>query len=233
MNCGHSIVNHNSDKYFDCYKSFVSLKMVFNKLAKKLSKVLSPKKIGKMTRKAAPKLATGGLILGAGIGAEKLLTMNEDQPILTAEAPEDSNMIDQSYTLVKIEDVANGKSSSLMTPSRVTTIVMFVLIMFGMIIPMYKLYKRTVACLQRRRQANAERRRLVEDNPVRNKNKDRRTVSGKDLEDMMKEDDQDSKVLASIARQEVTFEGGNVSRERRIQMLEEEIEILNNSRKTE
>ena len=43
----------------------------------------------------------------------------------------------------------------------------------------------------------------------------------------------DSKVLASIARQEVTFEGGNVSRERRIQLLEEEIEILNNSRKTE
>ena len=96
--------------------------------------------------------------------------MHEEQPMLTAEAPEDSNMIDQSYTLVKIEDVANGKTSSLMTPSRVTTIVMFVLIMFGMIFPMYRLYKRTVACLQRRRQANTERRRLVEDTPVRNTN---------------------------------------------------------------
>ena len=67
MNCRHSTINHDSDKYFHCYKLFVSLKMVFNKLAKKLSKALSPKKIGKMTRKAASKLATGGLILGAGI----------------------------------------------------------------------------------------------------------------------------------------------------------------------
>ena len=102
MNCGHSTVNHISDKYFAFYKSFVSLKMVFHKLAKKLGKALSPKKIGKMTRKAAPKLATGGLILGAGIGAEKLLTMHDEQPMLAAGAPEDSNMIDLSYNLVKI-----------------------------------------------------------------------------------------------------------------------------------
>ena len=120
-----------------------------------------------------------------------------------------------------------------MTPSRVTTIIMFILIMFGMVFPIYRLYKRTVACLQRRRQANTERRRLVEDTPVRNRDKDRMNASGKDLEDKMMEDEHDSKVLASIAKQEVTFEGGNVSRERRIQLLEEEIEILNNSRKTE
>ena len=71
--------------------------MVFHKLAKKLQKALSPKKIGKVTKKVVPKLATGGLILGAGIGAEKVLTMHDDQPMLTADAPEDSNMIDRSY----------------------------------------------------------------------------------------------------------------------------------------
>ena len=230
MNCRHSTINQDSDQCSHRYKLFIALKMVFSKIAEKLSKVLSPKKIGKMTHKAAPKVMTGGLILGAGIGAEKLLTMNEDQPILTAQAPEDSNMIDQSYTLVKIEDVTNGKSPSSMTPSRVTTIVMFVLIMCGMVIPMYKLYKRSVACIQRRRQANAERRRLVEDKPVK---KDRKDVSGKDVEEIMEEDDRDGKVIASIARQEALYEGDKVARERRIQMLEQEIDALSKSRKTE
>ena len=230
MNCRHSTINQDSDQCFRRSKLFIALKMVFSKIAKKLSKALSPKKIGKMTCKAAPKIMTGGMILGAGIGAEKLLTMNEEQPMLTAQAPEDSNMIDQSYTLVKIEDVTNGKSPSSMTPSRVTTIVMFVLIMCGMVIPMYKLYKRSVACIQRRRKANTERRRLVEDKPIK---KDRKDVSGKDVEEIMEEDDRDSKVMASIARQEVKYEGANVSRERRIQMLEQEIDVLSKSRKAE
>ena len=230
MNCRHSTINQDSDQCFRRSKLFITLKMVFRKIAKKLSKGLSLKKICKMTRKAAPKIMTGGMILGGGIGTEKLLTMNEEQPMLTAQAPEDSNMIDQSYTLVKIEDVTNGKSPSSMTPSRVTTIVMFVLIMCGMVIPMYKLYKRLVACIQRHRQANAERRRLVEDKPVK---KERKDVSGKDVEEIMEEDDRDSKVMASIARKEVQYEGAKVSRERRIQMLEQEIDVLSKSRKTE
>ena len=218
---------------FSFYKSFTSYNMVFHKLAKKLQKALSPKKIGKVTKKVVPKLATGGLILGAGIGAEKVLTMHDDQPMLTADAPEDSNMIDRSYNFVKIEDVTNGKTSTLMTPARVTTIIMFVLILFGLIFPIYRLYKRIVACLLRHRQANTERTRLVEDIPIRNRDKVHKENSGKDPEDKMMDDERDSKVLASIARQEVTYEGEHVSREMRIQQLEEEIEILNNSRKTE
>ena len=149
MDYRHSSIYRDSDQCSHRSKLFIALKMVFSKIAKKLSKALSPKKIGKMTRKAAPKVMTGGMLLGAGIAAEKLVTMNEEQPMLTAQAPEDSNMIDQSYTLVKIEDVTNGKSPSSMTPSRVTTIVMFVLIMCGMVIPMYKLYKRSVAAASR------------------------------------------------------------------------------------
>ena len=76
--------------------------MILNKLAKKIQKALSPKKITKATRKVVPKLATGGLILGAGIGAEKLITMNDNQPMIAAEAPEDSNHVDHSYSFVKI-----------------------------------------------------------------------------------------------------------------------------------
>ena len=71
---------------------------------------------------------------------------------------------------------------------------------------------------------------MVEDKPVK---KDRKDVSGKDVEEIMEEDDRDSKVMASIARQEVQYEGAKVSRERRIQMLEQEIDVLSKSRKTE
>ena len=111
--------------------------MVFNKLAKKIQKALSPKKIGKATKKVVPKLATGGLILGAGIGAEKLITMHDDQPMLTADAPEDSNLVDCSYSFVKIEDVTNGQSSALMSPARVSTVIMIVLILIGLVYPIY------------------------------------------------------------------------------------------------
>ena len=84
------------------FKSFIARKMVFGKFAKQISKALSPKNISKAARKTVPKVLTGGAFLGAGIAAEKLATMNEEDPMLTAQAPDDSNLIDQSYTLIKV-----------------------------------------------------------------------------------------------------------------------------------
>ena len=73
------------------------------KLAKKIRQAFSPKRITKATKKVIPKVATGGLLIGAGIGANKLMTDMEDQPAIIAEAPEDSNLVDRSYSFIKVE----------------------------------------------------------------------------------------------------------------------------------
>ena len=91
--------------------------MILNKLAKKIQKAFSPKRITKATRKVVPKIATGGLSIGAGIGADKLRTDIEDQPAIVAKTPEDSNLVDRSYSFIKVEDVQNGQSAALMGPA--------------------------------------------------------------------------------------------------------------------
>ena len=203
--------------------------MVFGKFVKKIGKALSPKKVRKAASKTVPKVLTGGAFLGAGIAAEKLAAMNEEVPMMTAEAPDDSNLIDQSYTLIKVEDITNGESPSTVTPTMITTIVMSIMIMCGMVFPLYKLIKKTIACIKRK-QTSAERKRLVEKKPTK---KDRQDMSGRDIEEIMEEDERDGRVIASIEKQEALYEGETVARENRIHRLEQEIDALNKSRKSE
>ena len=73
---------------------------MIGKLAKKLSQVFTPKKVTKVTKRVLPKVATGGLLIGAGIGADKIMQGMEDQPSIMASAPEDSNLIDKSYSFI-------------------------------------------------------------------------------------------------------------------------------------
>ena len=115
---------------------------MIGKLAKKISQAFSPKRITKATKKVIPKVATGGLLIGAGIGADKLMTDMEDQPAIIAEALEDSNLMDKSYSFIKVEDVQNGQSEALMGHACVSTIIMMILILIGMIYPIYIVYKR-------------------------------------------------------------------------------------------
>ena len=178
--------------------------MILNRLAKKIQKAFSPKRISKATRKVVPKIATGGLILGAGIGAEKLMTDHEDQPIIAAEAPEDSNLVDRSYSFIKVEDVTNGQSAALTSPARVSTIIMIVLILIGLVYPIYCIYKRIASCLNKRRQTNM-------DNSIKNQDRFRKEISKRDPEGATLNDDHDSRVLAAIANQEVLYEGGETS----------------------
>ena len=68
---------------------------MIGKLAKKLSQAFSPKRVTKVTKKAIPKVATRGLLIGVGIGADKLMNGMEDQPAIIANSPEDSNLVDR------------------------------------------------------------------------------------------------------------------------------------------
>ena len=133
---------------------------MIGKLAKKISQAFSPKRITKATKKVIPKVATGGLLIGAGIGADKLMTDMEDQPAIIAEAPEDSNLVDRSYNFIKVEDVQNGQSEALMGPAHVSTIIMMILILIWIIYPMYIVYKRIISCLNEQRQTNIEMRKF-------------------------------------------------------------------------
>ena len=140
---------------------------MIKKLAKKIRQAFSPKRITKVTRKVVTKIATGGFLIGAGIGADKLMTDIEDQPAIIAEAPEDSNLVDWSYSFIKVEDVQNGQSAALMGPARVSTIIMIVLILIGMIYPIYCIYKRIASCLNKRRQTNMEVTRSEKENSIK------------------------------------------------------------------
>ena len=137
---------------------------MIKKLAKKISQAFSPKRITKATKKVVPKIATGGLLIGAGIGADKLMTDMEDQPAIIAEAPEDSNLVDKSYSFIKVKDVQNGQSEALMGPARVSTIIMMILILIWMIYPMYIVYKRIISCLNKQRQSNTKVRKFERNN---------------------------------------------------------------------
>ena len=77
----------------------------------------------------------------------------------------------------------------------------------------------------------------MENSPIKNKDRVHKEISMRDPEETMLDDECDSRVLASIANQEVLYEGRDVnqhiSRERKINQLEAEIESLNASRKNE
>ena len=201
--------------------------MVFGKFVKKIGKALSPKKVRKAASKTVPKVLAGGAFLGAGVAVEKLAAIHEEVPMMTNEGQEDSNLIDQSYTLIKVEDISNGETpSTAITPTMITTIIMSIMITCGMVFPLYRLIKKTIACLKRR-QTTAETRRLVEKKPTR---KDHQDISGRDIEEIQEENEKAHRVITSIERQEALYEGETAARENRIFKLEQEIEAINKLR---
>ena len=194
---------------------------------KKLGKALSPKKVRKGVQKTVPKVLTGGAILGAGVAVEKIAAMHEEIPMMTNEGQEDSNLIDNSYTLIKVEDISNGENpSTVVTPTMITTIVMSIMITCGMIYPLYRLIKRTIACMKRRK-TSAETLRLVEKKPAR---EDLQEISGRNIEEMQGENENAHRVIASIERGMTLYEGETAARENRIFQLEQEIDAINKLR---
>ena len=154
-------------------------------------------------------------------------------------APEDSNLIDRSYSFIKVKDLQNGQSEALMGPARISTIVMIVLLLIGMMYPCYILYKRIFSCLTKQRQSNTEvgkivRNDSIEPTTIKEQPRFRRVntmVAKRDLEGET-QDDRDCRVLTAIADQEVKFkrETDTISRDERIKELEREIRALNTSR---
>ena len=117
---------------------------------------------------------------------------------------------------------------------------MIVLILIGLVYPIYCIYKRIASCLNKRRQTNMEATRLKENNSIKNQDRLRKEISKRDPERETLDDDRDSRVLSAIANQEVLYEGGKdisvnhyISRENKIEQLEAEIESLNTSRVNE
>ena len=201
---------------------------MIGKLAKKLSQAFSPKKVTKVTRKVIPKVATGGLLIGAGIGADKLMNGMEDQPAIMASAPEDSNLIDRSYSFIKVEDLLNGQSEALMGPARISTIIMIVLLLIGMMYPCYILYKRVFSCLTKQRQTRWNQL------PSRNSQGSAESTPWwpREIRRGRLRMTTDCRVLTAIVDHEVKFERetDTVSRYERIKELEQEIRALNTSR---
>ena len=120
---------------------------MIGKLAKKLSQAFTPKKVTKVTKRFLPKVATGGLLIGAGIGADKIMQGMEDKPSIMASAAEDSNLIDESYSFIWVEDLTNGSPKShTMGPARISTYVMIALLLLGITYPCYIFYKKIYRC---------------------------------------------------------------------------------------
>ena len=87
-------------------------------------------------------MATGGLLIGAGIGADKIMQGMEDKPSIMASAAEDSNLIDESYSFIGVEDLKNGQTESHMGPARISTYVMIARLLIGITYPCYIFYKK-------------------------------------------------------------------------------------------
>ena len=81
---------------------------MLGKLVKKISKSFSPKKVTIATKKIMTKVATGGLLIGSGIAADKIMGAMEDKPPIVDNAADDSNIIDESYSFILVEDLTNG-----------------------------------------------------------------------------------------------------------------------------
>ena len=52
--------------------------IMISRLAKKIGQAFSPKKVTKATKKVLPKVTTGGLLIGSGIAANKIMQGMED-----------------------------------------------------------------------------------------------------------------------------------------------------------
>ena len=213
--------------------------IMISRLAKKIGQAFSPKKVTKATKKVLPKVTTGGLLIGSGIAANKIMQGMEDKPSIVASAAEDSNLIDESYSFNRVEDLTNGLPESYtMGPARISTYVMITLLLIGITYPCYIFYKKIYKCLTKQRESGngveaTVRNDSVESNLTKERPKFRRvnTMETKWNPDGEEQDVKDSKILATIAEQKVKYEKETdtaishraVSRDERIEELEREI----------
>ena len=219
---------------------------MISRLAKKIGQAFSPKKVTKATKKVLPKVTTGGLLIGSGIAANKIMQGMEDKPSIVASAAEDSNLIDESYSFNRVEDLTNGLPESYtMGPACISTYVMIALLLIGITYPCYIFYKKIYKCLTKQRESGngveaTVRNDSVESNLTKERPKFRRvnTLETKWNPAGEEQDVKDSKILATITEQKVKYEKETetaishraVSRDERIEELEREIRELNISR---
>ena len=76
-----------------------------------------------------------------------------------------------------------------MGPARVSTIIMIVLILIGMIYPIYFIYKRLASCLNKPRQTNMEVTRSEKEDSTKNQKRFRKVNSRRDPEGEALDDD--------------------------------------------
>ena len=220
--------------------------IMISRLAKKIGQAFSPKKVTKATKKVLPKVTTGGLLIGSGIAANKIMKGMEAKPSIVASVAEDSNLINESYSFNWVDDLKNGLPESYtMGPARISTYVMIALLLIGITYPCYIFYKKIYKCLTKHRESGNGVEAIVRNDSVEsNLNKERpkfrkvNTVETKWNPDREEQDVKDSKILATIAEQKVKYEKETdtaishraVSRDERIEELEREIRELNSSR---
>ena len=73
---------------------------MLGKLAKWISKYLSPKKGLRATKKVLPKVASGALLIGSGIAVDKTLGAMEDNPSIVDNGADNSSIIDESFSVI-------------------------------------------------------------------------------------------------------------------------------------
>ena len=220
--------------------------IMISRLAKKIGQAFSPKKVTKATKKVLPKVTTGGLLIGSGIAANKIMQGMEDKPSIVASAAEDSNLIDELYSFNRVEDLTNGLPESYtMAPACISTYVMITLLLIGITYPCNIFYKKIYKCLTKQRESGngveaIVRNDSVESNLTKERPKFCRVNTIETKLNLYGEDQdmKDSKILATIAEQKVKYEKETdtaishraVSRDKRIEELEREIRELNSSR---
>ena len=202
-------------------------------LAKKFGKILHPKKVAKASMGAAPKVAGAGLFIGAGIAADKIATgMSEPDYPKVASSGSDDVMIDKSYSLLKIEDIQNGAKENIMTPANIMSVVMVIFILLGMSYPCWRLSKRIIACIKRKKSSSSRNRPATAGSST-NPERERHTVSTPDLE-IKDRDHEQQHISLSIPDQKVKFGLSTdiITEEKRIEELEREIQKIRGFRKS-
>ena len=128
--------------------------IMISRLAKKIGQAFSPKKVTKATKKVLPKVTTGGLLIGSGIAANKIMQGMEDKPSIIESAAEDSNLIDELYSFNRVEDLMNGLPESYtMGPAPISTYVMITLLLIRITYPCNIFYKKIYKCLTKQRES--------------------------------------------------------------------------------
>ena len=72
----------------------------------------------------------------------------EDHPSIMDNAANDSKIINESFSVIRLEDLINGSQESYtMGPARISTWVMVALLLIGATYPSYIIYKKLYRCL--------------------------------------------------------------------------------------